>query len=109
MILLCFVRVSLKPSQPKERPGSSEVKSSLAERKKMVAILESPIKDPLRKGQPLNKGHYSGPLSNCIFLRKDNLSTEDKKAGPKVFFMVVRMPYFILQGMRKSSGTSGHH
>ncbi len=49
-----------------------------------LASYIQPIKDPLRKGQPLYKGHSSGPLSHDS---KDKLSTEDKVADPKVSFI----------------------
>ncbi len=57
--------------------------------------VEPLIKDPLRKGQPPYKGHFSGPFPVAIVLKKvffnlrekDNLSTEDKVADPKVSFI----------------------
>ncbi len=50
--------------------------------------MEPPIKDPPRKGQPHYKAHSSGPLSySSSTPRKDNLSTEDKVADPRVSFI----------------------
>ena len=56
-----------------------------------LIIVEPPIKDPLRKGQPPNKGYFwTLSHSSSSFLTSeedDNFSTEDKIAGPKVSFI----------------------
>ena len=50
-----------------------------------------PIKDPLRKRQPLNKGNsldvFSVAVVHFNLQERDNLSTKDKMAGFKVSFI----------------------
>ena len=54
-------------------------------------IVEPPIKDPPRKGQPPNKGCNSGTLSHSsssfLTSEKRTTSTEDKITGPKMSFI----------------------
>ena len=52
--------------------------------KKIMTTVEPPIKDPLRKGQPLYKGHLSCP-QKLYFKppREDNFPTTTKWLVPK--------------------------
>ena len=63
-----------------------------------VITVEPPIRDPLRWGRPLYKGHLFQPNAVLFDLRdRDDLSTRDKIVGPiaslvQRFHCIIIMP-----------------